>query len=54
MAAGTHSYRMPEAQLRRFARQLAAGGRPLIDFLVRATDVDGNAKTVIDTIHGTG
>jgi virginiamycin B lyase len=54
MSAGTHSYRMPEAQLRRFARQLAAGRRPLIDFLVRATDADGNATPVIHTIRVTG
>jgi virginiamycin B lyase len=54
MAAGTHTYRVPVPQLRRFARQLAAGRRPLIDFVVRATDVDGNAKSVIHTIHVRG
>ena len=54
MAAGTHTYRVPGPQLRRFARQLAAGRRPLIDFVVRATDVDGNAKPVIHTIRVTG
>jgi len=54
MAAGTHTYRIPVPQVRRFARQLAAGRRLLIDFVVRATDVDGNAKSVIHTIRVTG
>ena len=40
--AGERRYRVPSAQLRRFARRLDAGARPQVVLNVRATDADGN------------
>ena len=52
-AAGARRYRVPPAQLRRFARQLAAGRRPLMYLSVNATDADGNATPGVFTVRVT-